>query len=233
MSCVPGQEPERSLADALAAKGITAHVIGGADVAAELDAKRAIDQGHAPRRNTLKPELMPGRLILYTKKLPEMVAFYCDHFGYRVDDDPADRLVELVPPTGAITLLLHPAAKSQKTGQVVVKLVFDIRDVAAMRESLKQAGIAVGPAPRCRRVSIRQSEGSLWQRREPFQPGLPSRMTRPQIPARSQRWRTSGPTCSVEISRKRTASFSRPRPSAPIPGRPSAPIAIPAVKPTR
>jgi len=40
-----GQVPERSLADALAAKGIAAHVIGGADVAAELDAKRAIDQG--------------------------------------------------------------------------------------------------------------------------------------------------------------------------------------------
>lgn len=40
-----GQEPNRSLADALAAAGITTHVIGGADVAAELDAKRAIDQG--------------------------------------------------------------------------------------------------------------------------------------------------------------------------------------------
>lgn len=40
-----GQLSERSLADTLATKGITAHVIGGADVAAELDAKRAIDQG--------------------------------------------------------------------------------------------------------------------------------------------------------------------------------------------
>ena len=40
-----GQVSERSLADALAEKGITAHVIGGADVAAELDAKRAINQG--------------------------------------------------------------------------------------------------------------------------------------------------------------------------------------------
>ncbi|WP_179378138.1 NADPH-dependent 2,4-dienoyl-CoA reductase [Jannaschia marina] len=40
-----GQLPERSLADALEAKGIACHVIGGADVAAELDAKRAIDQG--------------------------------------------------------------------------------------------------------------------------------------------------------------------------------------------
>ncbi|WP_444667571.1 oxidoreductase [Cereibacter changlensis] len=40
-----GQEPQRALADALAAAGIPHHVIGGADVAAELDAKRAIDQG--------------------------------------------------------------------------------------------------------------------------------------------------------------------------------------------
>ncbi len=40
-----GQLSDRSLADALEAKGITCHVIGGADVAAELDAKRAIDQG--------------------------------------------------------------------------------------------------------------------------------------------------------------------------------------------
>ncbi|MEE9455506.1 MAG: NADPH-dependent 2,4-dienoyl-CoA reductase [Paracoccaceae bacterium] len=40
-----GQIPERSLADDLIAKGIPAHIIGGADVAAELDAKRAIDQG--------------------------------------------------------------------------------------------------------------------------------------------------------------------------------------------
>ena len=40
-----GQVPERGLADALVAVGITPHIIGGADVAAELDAKRAIDQG--------------------------------------------------------------------------------------------------------------------------------------------------------------------------------------------
>ena len=40
-----GQEPNRRLADALEGAGIETHVIGGADVAAELDAKRAIDQG--------------------------------------------------------------------------------------------------------------------------------------------------------------------------------------------
>jgi len=40
-----GQVPQRTLADALEAKGRKPHIIGGADVAAELDAKRAIDQG--------------------------------------------------------------------------------------------------------------------------------------------------------------------------------------------
>ena len=40
-----GQLSDRSLADALEAEGIACHVIGGADVAAELDAKRAINQG--------------------------------------------------------------------------------------------------------------------------------------------------------------------------------------------
>ena len=40
-----GQESVRGLADDLAARGVRAHVIGGADVASELDAKRAIRQG--------------------------------------------------------------------------------------------------------------------------------------------------------------------------------------------
>ncbi|MET8977159.1 NADPH-dependent 2,4-dienoyl-CoA reductase [Streptomyces sp. NPDC004539] len=40
-----GQEPRRDLYDALLAAGRTPHLIGGADVAAELDAKRAIKQG--------------------------------------------------------------------------------------------------------------------------------------------------------------------------------------------
>lgn len=40
-----GQEPRRDLYEELTAAGRTVHLIGGADVAAELDAKRAIDQG--------------------------------------------------------------------------------------------------------------------------------------------------------------------------------------------
>ncbi|MFZ2293555.1 MAG: FAD-dependent oxidoreductase, partial [Polaromonas sp.] len=40
-----GQEPQRELLEPLRAAGIKTHLIGGADEASELDAKRAIDQG--------------------------------------------------------------------------------------------------------------------------------------------------------------------------------------------
>jgi 2,4-dienoyl-CoA reductase (NADPH2) len=42
-----GQEPERSLYDALVARGIKAHLIGGASEALELDAKKAIAEATA------------------------------------------------------------------------------------------------------------------------------------------------------------------------------------------
>jgi 2,4-dienoyl-CoA reductase (NADPH2) len=40
-----GQESKRGLYDELVAKGVRAHVVGGALLAGELDAKRAIRQG--------------------------------------------------------------------------------------------------------------------------------------------------------------------------------------------
>ena len=40
-----GQISQRDLADRAIAAGMAVHIIGGADVAAELDAKRAIAQG--------------------------------------------------------------------------------------------------------------------------------------------------------------------------------------------
>jgi 2,4-dienoyl-CoA reductase (NADPH2) len=40
-----GQEPQRALHEPLLAAGKSVHLIGGADVALELDARRAIDQG--------------------------------------------------------------------------------------------------------------------------------------------------------------------------------------------
>ncbi|MCB0643492.1 MAG: NADPH-dependent 2,4-dienoyl-CoA reductase, partial [Phaeodactylibacter sp.] len=40
-----GQLSERSLYDKLSEQGVSVHLIGGAQLASELDAKRAIDEG--------------------------------------------------------------------------------------------------------------------------------------------------------------------------------------------
>jgi 2,4-dienoyl-CoA reductase (NADPH2) len=44
MFVCPGQTPQRTLYDELQQAGMKAHLVGGAYEAAELDAKRAIDQ---------------------------------------------------------------------------------------------------------------------------------------------------------------------------------------------
>lgn len=41
-----GQEPERALYEELRKRGLAVQVIGGADQALELDARRAIEQGY-------------------------------------------------------------------------------------------------------------------------------------------------------------------------------------------
>ena len=74
---------------------------------------------------------MLGRVVIYTRKIDEMIAFYGDHFGFVARRDPEDRIVELRHPEGGAVINLHPAAKSQKMGQVLVKLVFDVEDVVA------------------------------------------------------------------------------------------------------
>lgn len=87
---------------------------------------------------------MLTRVIIYTKHLDEMVAFYCSHFGFVRRDVPGDRIIELVHPDGGSALMLHAAARPQKMGQALVKLAFDVADVAARRAELLAEGVAVG-----------------------------------------------------------------------------------------
>ena len=70
-----------------------------------------------------------NRLVIYTKKIDEMTAFYCEHFGYSAHIDPDERIVELRPAEGGAILMLHKAGKATKEGQVLVKLTFDVPDV--------------------------------------------------------------------------------------------------------
>ena len=72
-----------------------------------------------------------GRVVIYAKDVEAMVSFYCETFGFDVLRDPEDRIVELRHPDGGGGINLHPAAKSQRMGQVLVKLSFDGQDVEA------------------------------------------------------------------------------------------------------
>ncbi len=85
-----------------------------------------------------------GRIVIYSKQIEKMSAFYEKYFGYKSKSLPNDRIVELLPPGGGVVIMLHPAAKSVKTGQVTVKLVFDVKNVAQVRNQCLKAGLKFG-----------------------------------------------------------------------------------------
>ena len=84
-------------------------------------------------------------VTIYTRRIPEMVEFYSRHFGYTAFQRPGDRIVELRPPGAGAVIRLHLAAKSQKMGQVLVKLNFDVDDVVAFARAAKKRGLEFGP----------------------------------------------------------------------------------------
>ncbi|RWM05023.1 MAG: VOC family protein [Mesorhizobium sp.] len=86
-----------------------------------------------------------GRIVVYTKRIPEMVAFYSGFFGFAAVQRPGDRIVELRPNGEGISILLHPAAKGQKEGQALVKLVFDVEDVPEFLRLASEKGLVFGP----------------------------------------------------------------------------------------
>ena len=85
-----------------------------------------------------------GSLVLYTGRIDEMADFYCRFFDFSVHRSESDRIVELSPKSAGMTILLHPLASRQKEGQVLVKLVFDVEDVAAFCASAKSKGLEFG-----------------------------------------------------------------------------------------
>jgi len=86
-----------------------------------------------------------NRIVIYTKRLPEMVAFYKRFFGFEAHQRDGDRIVELRPRSSGLSILLHPAAKAQKEGQATIKLVFDVENIEAFRAELGAAGLDFGP----------------------------------------------------------------------------------------
>lgn len=90
----------------------------------------------------MSPQL--GRIIIYTKRIEEMAAFYCLHFGFEALRLEGDRIVELVSQGTGANVLLYPMSKGRTEGQTLVKLVFDVEDVEGFCRDAKARGLLFG-----------------------------------------------------------------------------------------
>ncbi|MGO6679913.1 VOC family protein [Rhizobium leguminosarum] len=85
-----------------------------------------------------------NRLVIYAGKVEETARFYEKHFGFKATSLPGDRIVELVAQDGGANIMLHQAAKGQRSGQSTVKLVFDVEDVEAFCRRCAENGLEFG-----------------------------------------------------------------------------------------
>jgi predicted enzyme related to lactoylglutathione lyase len=96
-----------------------------------------------------------NRLIIYARDVEETARFYEKHFGFRAMRLPGDRIVELIAEDGGANIMLHPAAKGQRSGgQAMVKLVFDVEDVEAFCARSAANGLHFG--------AIHKADGYLF-----------------------------------------------------------------------
>ena len=86
-----------------------------------------------------------GRILLYVKDIEKSVDFYVKFFGFTEHREEGDRIVELHCPNGGPMLALHQAGKGLKTGQVLIKLVFDVEDVERFCQKCQKEGLEFGP----------------------------------------------------------------------------------------
>lgn len=85
-----------------------------------------------------------NRIMLYVRNVEATCAFYERHFEFERSQEPNDRVVELRNRNGGAILMVHQAAKGVKTGQVTIKLVFDIEDVKGFKEQSSKRGLDFG-----------------------------------------------------------------------------------------
>ncbi|PDT03780.1 glyoxalase [Rhizobium chutanense] len=103
-----------------------------------------------------------NRLVIYAGNVDETARFYEKHFGFKATTLPGDRIVELVAQDGGANIMLHQAAKGQRSGQSTVKLVFDVEDVEAFCTRCAENGLEFG--------AIHKADGYLFANtRDPCQ----------------------------------------------------------------
>ena len=89
-----------------------------------------------------------GTLIIYARDVYRSAEFYRKHFGFETSGEVVEGLIELTATNGGASLLIHPAAKSIKLGQVGVKLSFHVRDIEAFKKEAAARGLQFGATHR-------------------------------------------------------------------------------------
>jgi len=85
-----------------------------------------------------------GNIILYTRDMKKSAEFYARYFGFNTTGEVSEGLIELRALNNGAGILIHQAAKSVKLGQVGVKLVFHVKDVAAFVAEAAERGLKFG-----------------------------------------------------------------------------------------
>nr|WP_256572710.1 VOC family protein [Pseudomonas sp. NFACC08-1] len=98
------------------------------------------------KEEPMQPSL--NRIMLYVRDVQATCDFYERHFGFTSQRKTDDRVTELSPANGGAILMVHPAGKAVKTGQVTVKLVFDLQDVEGFKAKCLAQGLRFGATHR-------------------------------------------------------------------------------------
>lgn len=85
-----------------------------------------------------------SRILLYVRDPEKIADFYTTYFGLVKQPLAHDDLIELQTSDGGFSLLLHQASKGHKIGQSCVKIVFDVDDIEAFKESSAKKGLRFG-----------------------------------------------------------------------------------------
>ena len=83
-------------------------------------------------------------ILLYAKNMQATAEFYQKYFGFISTGEVVEGLIELKSQNGGANILIHQAAKSIKTGQVGVKLMFDVEDIEKFKKESAALGLEFG-----------------------------------------------------------------------------------------
>jgi predicted enzyme related to lactoylglutathione lyase len=88
------------------------------------------------------------KIAIYVRDIPAIAEFYARYFGFTARYNAKNDKAVLTPADGGCRLVLLQASKGHKIGQSIVKVIFDVADVAATKAALAKKGLRFGPIHR-------------------------------------------------------------------------------------